>query len=59
MAPESLENGIYTYMTDMWSYGVILYEIITFGNFPFQVKIQFFIFYVKAYELIRLFVIMF
>ncbi|KAL7648141.1 UNVERIFIED_CONTAM: hypothetical protein RMT77_000042 [Armadillidium vulgare] len=36
MAPESIEDGIYTTMTDVWSYGVLLYEVITFGNFPFQ-----------------------
>ena len=23
-------------MSDIWSYGVILFEVITFGSFPFQ-----------------------
>ncbi|GAB6030439.1 hypothetical protein CHUAL_007310 [Chamberlinius hualienensis] len=36
MAPESLKDGISTPMSDVWSYGVLVYEIITFGSFPFQ-----------------------
>ncbi|XP_071449502.1 uncharacterized protein [Hetaerina americana] len=36
MAPESLGLGIFTPMSDVWSYGVFLYELITFGSFPFQ-----------------------
>ena len=36
MSPESLADGIFTPMSDVWSYGVLLYEMITFGSFPFQ-----------------------
>ncbi|KAG0710468.1 Insulin-like peptide receptor [Chionoecetes opilio] len=40
MSPESLEDGIFTSSSDMWSYGVLLYEIITFGSFPFQASLE-------------------
>ena len=31
-----LADGLFTPMSDIWSYGVLLYEMITFGSFPFQ-----------------------
>ncbi|XP_030749572.1 atrial natriuretic peptide receptor 2-like isoform X2 [Sitophilus oryzae] len=34
MAPESLISGVFTAASDMWSYGVVLYEIVTFGVNP-------------------------
>lgn len=36
MSPESLALGVFTPASDVWAYGVLLYEIITFGSFPFQ-----------------------
>ncbi|XP_076448850.1 uncharacterized protein LOC143285448 [Babylonia areolata] len=36
MSPESLMDGIFTFKSDIWSFGVVVYEIVTFGSFPYQ-----------------------
>uniref|UniRef100_A0A1A9WXE3 receptor protein-tyrosine kinase n=1 Tax=Glossina brevipalpis TaxID=37001 RepID=A0A1A9WXE3_9MUSC len=36
MAPESLALGMFTPASDVWGYGIVLFEIITFGSFPYQ-----------------------
>ncbi|XP_049272460.1 hepatocyte growth factor receptor-like [Rhipicephalus sanguineus] len=35
MSPESLEAGVYDHKTDVWSYGVLLWELITRGTAPY------------------------
>uniref|UniRef100_A0A915PKG8 receptor protein-tyrosine kinase n=1 Tax=Setaria digitata TaxID=48799 RepID=A0A915PKG8_9BILA len=35
MAPESLRSREYSTKTDVWSYGVLLYEIFSFGDVPY------------------------
>ncbi|TGZ65068.1 hypothetical protein CRM22_006043 [Opisthorchis felineus] len=35
-APEALVTGRYTIKCDVWSYGVLLWEIFTFGDIPYR-----------------------
>ncbi|XP_070548641.1 fibroblast growth factor receptor 1-A-like isoform X2 [Ptychodera flava] len=34
-APESLTSNVYNFKSDVWSYGILLWEIITFGERPY------------------------
>lgn len=36
MSPESLSDGLFTAKSDIYSYGILIYEIVTFGSFPYQ-----------------------
>ncbi|XP_062849605.1 tyrosine-protein kinase Lyn-like [Trichomycterus rosablanca] len=35
-APEAICYGSFTIKSDMWSFGILLYEIVTYGRIPYQ-----------------------
>ena len=38
MSPERIQNGPYSYMSDIWSFGLVMHECAT-GRYPFQDKV--------------------
>lgn len=36
MSPEAIADGIFTSQSDVFSYGVVLWEIVTYANQPYQ-----------------------
>ena len=39
-APEVLRDGKFSSATDMWAFGILIYETVTWGAIPYVIKAQ-------------------
>ena len=54
MAPEAIFERLYSTQSDVWSYGILLWEILTFGDNPWtQVSVETFMQYLKEERVLR------
>ena len=42
MSPESLRDSVFSISSDVWAYGVVLWEMVTLAEQPYQGKFVFF-----------------
>ena len=40
LAVECIEKGIYSHKSDVWSFGVTIWELLTYGKRPVQVSLS-------------------
>lgn len=36
LAPECIDHGMYTHKTDVWAFGVTVWEVLTYGEKPYE-----------------------